>query len=86
MNFFSPTPIQRKILQFFRAHPHAVETVRGMASFLAAEPKAIEEAVGELVHQRWLSCHESSAVSGYALTADDRVLGRIHSLLEGKSL
>ncbi|MBI3615939.1 MAG: hypothetical protein HY211_05415 [Candidatus Omnitrophica bacterium] len=83
MSGFSLTPVQRQILKFFQQHPQAVETVRGIASWLGHEAKVVEEALKELVGRRWLATDETSAVRGYALTGDRRMLTQIQEALEG---
>lgn len=77
-----PNPIQRKILQFFKEHPQAVETARGIATWIGSEPKAIQKALEELVNRRWLSTHQTSAVTGYALTRNERISSQIQEALE----
>ena len=76
------SPIQRKTLKFFHENPQAVETVRGIAVWLGEEAVAAEAALEVLVKHKWLAVHESSAVKGYALTHDERVLTRIKTILE----
>ncbi len=77
----SLTPLERQILQFFQEHPHAVETVRGIATWLGHEVAAVEEALKCLVSRKWLAMDETSAVRGYALTGDERLLSQIRQVL-----
>ena len=77
------TPIQRRILLFFQEHSQAVETVRGIATWLGVEPPVIEEALEQLVRRGWLVIHKASAVTGYALTHDERISTEIKSALGG---
>lgn len=77
------TPIQGRILRFFQENPQAVETSRGIASWLGVEPSLVEAAVGELATRRWLSIHQTSMVTGYALTNDAGLLAEIREALEG---
>ncbi len=81
MRAFSPTAIQRRILKFFQEHPQAVESVRGIATWLGVEPMPVEEALNGLAEQKWLAKHETSAVQGFALTEDRRLLSRLDQLL-----
>ena len=37
------TPVQLKVMRFFKEHPHAVETVRGIATWLGGEQRLIEK-------------------------------------------
>ena len=76
------TVLQRKILHFFREHPQAVETVRGIAAWVGVGVDAIAEAVQELLKRRWLTADETSAVTGYALTQDGRLLAQIQDALK----
>ena len=78
----SLSEVQRRVIQFFHEHPHAVETVRGIATWIACEPKLIEEALEGLVGRKWLSADETSAVRGYSLTRDERFLTQIQDLME----
>ena len=79
---FSLTEVERRILQFFREHPHAVETVRGIATWIGHEPKVIEEALKGLVGRKWISTDETSMVRGYVLTRDQRALTQIQEMME----
>ena len=76
------TPVQRQILKFFKDHPQAVETVRGISTWLGREAEVVEQALEGLVSRRWLALHETSVVRGYALTADARLLAQIREVLE----
>ena len=74
--------IQRQILQFFLEHSNAVETIRGMSTWLGAEPQAIESALNDLVDRKWLLSHATDVLTGYTLTSDERSLGQIKQGLE----
>ena len=76
------TVIQRRILRFFQEHPHAVETVRGIASWVGVEVELIAEALKDLQEKRWLTADETSAVTGYALTRDERLLTQIRQAVK----
>ena len=76
------TVIQRRILRFFQEHPHAVETVRGIASWVGVEVNLIAEALKDLLEKRWLTADETSAVTGYALTRDERLLTQIRQAVK----
>lgn len=82
---FSLKPLERKVLEFFQEHPHAVETVRGLATWVTADSSATQEVLDELVERKWLVLHRALAVTGYALTDDDRFLREIHQALGGSS-
>ena len=76
------TPIQKRILQFFQEQPHAVETVRGISTWLCMETDIVQEALQELVSREWLSADQTEAVTGYALTGDEQILVEIKEALE----
>ena len=76
------TAIQRKILHFFQEQPQAVETARGVATWIGVEMEMITEAVQDLLKRRWLTADETSAVTGYALTRDERLLEQIQEALK----
>ena len=78
----SISPIERQILQFFIEHSNAVETVRGMSTWLGAEPEAIESALNGLVEKKWLSSHAAGALTGYTLTSEERFVSQIKQTLE----
>ena len=80
-----PTSVQVRILKFFKEQPQAVETARGMASWVDSELELIQEALSDLVHRRWLWADETASVTGYTLTQDERHLAQIHKVLEGVS-
>lgn len=75
------SPLERRILKFFQEHPHAVETVRGIATWVAAQTESTQEALDALTARRWLALHQSSRVSGYALTHEERFLDQIQEIL-----
>ena len=77
-----PTALQRRILRFFKEHPHAVEAVRGIASWVGVEVDSIGEALKGLLEKKWLTADKTSAVIGYALTRDERLLAQIQQVLE----
>jgi len=79
---FSPSPIQKKIIQFFHRHPNAIETARGIASWLTVDSHSIQEAVDDLVVWKWLTVHQAAAVVGYALTENERILAQIREVLK----
>ena len=76
------TVVQRKMLRFFQEHPHAVETARGIAAWVGAEPETIAGEIQDLLRRKWLTADETSAVTGYALTRDERFLSRIREATE----
>ncbi len=82
---FSLTPLQLRILRFFQEQPHAIETGRGIATWLGDEQRSIEKALEGLVGRKWLAMHETAAVTGYALTRDERFLTQIREVLEDPS-
>ena len=78
----SLTPTQKRILRFFYEQPHAVETVRGLATWLSVESQVAQEALNGLVIRKWLLTHQTVAVIGYALTDDDQLLIQIEEAME----
>ncbi len=78
----SLTALQRRILHFFREHPQSVETERGIAAWVGVEVETINAPVQDLFKRRWLTADETSAVTGYALTRDDRLLAQIQNVME----
>ncbi len=79
---FSMSPTERRILEFFRKQPHAIETAKGIATWLCAEPEDVGKALEELAKRKWLSVHETTAVVGYSLTDNERFLAEIQQALE----
>ena len=77
------TQLQRKILRFFHEQPHAVESARGISTWIGAEPKHVEEAVGDLLARKWLDLDETTAARGYSLTRDDKLLLQVQRALGG---
>lgn len=78
----SLSSVQRQILQFFLEHSNAVETVRGMATWLGVQPQAIESALNDLVGRKWLLSHATDAVTGYTLTSEERFVNQIKQTLK----
>ena len=75
------TPTGKKILLFFQEHPHAVETARGISTWLGASPDVVGKALDDLVERKWLLTHETSVVVGYTLTGDEKLVAQIRSVL-----
>ena len=78
----SVSPLERQILQFFIGHSNAVETIRGMSTWLGAEPQAVESALNGLVERKWLSGHAAGALTGYTLASEERFVNQIKQTLE----
>ena len=76
------TGLQHRVLRFFLDHPHAVETVRGVAGWIGDEAGTIQGAIQALLKRKWLTSDETSLVTGYALTRDERCLAQIRQVLE----
>ena len=77
-----PTELELKILRFFYEHPEAIETIRGMAVWLGGKSESLEGALQGLVHRKWISVHQSTALTGYGLTRDDRFLEQVREALD----
>ncbi len=80
-DFIPLNPIQRRVLQFFYRNPQAVETPRGIHTWLGLESQPMEEALKDLVARKWLEIHEASAVIGYTLTTDARRVAEVRKAL-----
>ena len=83
-NPLSAALIQRRILRFFQEQPHAVETARGIATWVGLEVSLIGQVLKDLLEKKWLTADETSAVTGYALTRDERHLEQIRQLLSAE--
>ena len=77
----SITPTQKRILEFFQKQPHAIETAKGMATWLCADQTDVGKALEELADRKWLLIHEASSVVGYSLTDNERLLTEIGQVL-----
>lgn len=75
------TALQRKILLFFKEHPQAVETARGISAWVGEEAQAILESLAGLLERQWLTADQTSAVTAYALTTDTQALAQIAQAL-----
>lgn len=76
------TASQRRILAFFQEQPQAVETARGIATWLNSPSQEVEKALDELVDRKWLLAHRAPMVVGYALTQDEHRLVEIQEALK----
>lgn len=74
--------VQKKVIRFFRDHPNAVETLRGLGTWVGVEEEKVREAVKRLLGRKWLEADETSAVTGYALTRDARLLAEMKEAIE----
>lgn len=77
------TQLQRKILRFFHDQPHAVESARGISTWIGAEPEHVEEAVQDLLERKWLDSDQTPVACGYSLTRDGKLLTQIRRALVG---
>ena len=75
------TAIEKKILLFFQEHPHAIETVRGISTWAGEPPEVARSALEVLVGKKWILTHETSAVTGYTLTGEEKLLIQIRDIL-----
>ena len=83
------TPVQARILKFFHDNPQAVESLRGIATWLGdvrdigEDVRTLEEALLSLVARGWLATHETTAVTAFSLTREERSLSQIREALKG---
>jgi DNA polymerase II small subunit/DNA polymerase delta subunit B len=76
------SPINKKIISFFRENPSSVDTSRGIATWLNHDYKEIERALHFLASQNILIPHYTGSTTAYAYTQDKVIIDRIEKILQ----
>jgi DNA-binding transcriptional regulator YhcF (GntR family) len=79
------SPVKKKIIVFFHENPQAVDSVRGISTWINIKPNIVKKALEGLVREGILVAHRGSTTTGYAYTQDRDMVSRIESYLYGKS-
>lgn len=77
--------VASKIARFFHEHPAAVETARGMATWLACPAAEVEPALETLAKAQVLTAHRSGPVTAYALTSDPALVQQLGRVLRPRA-
>ncbi|MCM8778772.1 MAG: hypothetical protein NC898_05880 [Candidatus Omnitrophica bacterium] len=75
------SPIKKKIILFFRENPQAVDSVRGISTWLNLKSGIARKYLEELVKDNILIAHRGATTTGYAYTQDEDILKRIEEYL-----
>ncbi|MCM8766014.1 MAG: hypothetical protein NC920_04125 [Candidatus Omnitrophica bacterium] len=78
------SPIKKKIILFFRENPQAVDSVRGISTWLNLKSTTARKFLEELVKDGILIAHRGATTTGYAYTQDEETLKLIEEYLTAK--
>ncbi len=71
----------RKILEFFSENPNALDTPRGIATWINQEVKHVAPALDKLEKLGYLIEHRVSSTIGYSYTRDKKKIAMISRIL-----
>jgi predicted transcriptional regulator len=74
--------IHRDIIIFFNENPTAVDTPRGVATWVHQERTVVKKALEDLVSLNILDACRATSTTGYSYTTDKKTIARIAKLLK----
>jgi hypothetical protein len=75
------SPLNLKIISFFRENPSAMDTSRGIAGWLNHPHEEVKKVLDYLVAQKILIVHRTGATTAYAYTQDKKIIEEIEKVL-----
>jgi hypothetical protein len=75
------SPIHRKIVAFFHENQSALDTPRGISTWINEERSSVLEALEDLVKLKVLTADRASSTTGYSYTRDSKLIAKINKLL-----
>ena len=76
--------LERAIVRFFHENQTAIDTPRGIATWVKAERPAVKAALDKLVRAGILLEDRVSSTTGYSYTGDKKLIRKIGERLKGK--
>ena len=76
--------IHLKVIEFFHENQSAIDTPRGVATWISEDRETVKKVLEDLVNMDILIAHRSSSITGYSYTREAKLLSRIKKLLAKK--
>lgn len=73
--------LNRKIIKFFHENQSALDTPRGVATWIGEERSKVKVALENLVKANILVAHRATSTTGYSYTRDSKLISTIDKLL-----
>ena len=77
--------VHHKIIAFFHENQAALDTPRGIATWIRDDRTKVKNALEDLVALGVLIAHRSTSTTGYSYTRNNKVISKIEKLLHKKS-
>jgi len=71
-----------KVLKFFHENQAAVDTPRGVATWIGEDRAKVKKALEDLVGINVLCAHRATSTTGYSYTSDAKLISKIGRLLK----
>ena len=78
------SPIHLKIIRFFHENQAALDTPRGVATWVGEERSRVSACLEDLVNAKILVAHRATSTNGYSYTRDEKIISKIGKLLNKK--
>lgn len=74
--------IHLKVIRFFHENQAALDTPRGVATWISEERSKVKKALENLVSLKILVAHRSTSTTGYSYTRDSKIIAAIAKRLK----
>lgn len=74
--------IHKKIIRFFHENQSALDTPRGIATWVQEERSRVKAALEDLVKAKILTADRATSTTGYSYTRDIKLIARVGSFLK----
>ena len=74
--------IHRKIVKFFHENQSALDTPRGVATWIGEDRVKVKNALEDLVEAKILIADRATSTTGYSYTRNTKLISRIGKLLK----
>ncbi len=75
--------IHKKIIAFFHENQAAIDTPRGVATWIEEDRTRVKKALEDLVGLGILTADRATSTTGYSYTRDRKTISKINKLLNG---
>jgi hypothetical protein len=76
------TELHLKIVKFFHENQAAIDTPRGISTWVREDRTKVKKALEELAGMKILVVHRSTSTMGYSYTRNAKTLSKIEKLLK----
>jgi hypothetical protein len=77
--------LQFKIVKFFHENQAAIDTPRGVSTWVREDRAKVLKALEELAAMKILVPHRSTSTMGYSYTRNTKIISKIEKLLKKRS-